>query len=430
MDQNKNQLLPYILINIDITLSSSQLKQKLIDEMISLGTTLGGTQSENMFTVDKKDKNIFKNLCQIFFSNKNDTTSIQIIIKNSLNRYDRLIELKATKGDQISAENLISSFLKKISKFAKKIKIIKKSENFFFNLESDLNRVLTEQNKELYNSSNSITDENATILDSINKEATNYYEIYKIISQENYELGKSVSIFVNEFKIKNQNIDLAVSLLPSQMKETISMIDSCVDTFNNYFNFGKSEKMLQCVRPAVEKFIFNKIYFILFDIYNSKHSEENNKYLQKVENIKSSLSIEDIMSYLEIKERFRCLENYKDNSSIKCIPYKSTIDCINKIEYEQSPKDKFDTLISAGLDLRNTILGCTGGKNELNSMDDELPIFIYIVTQVNLKNLSAELHIIEDYLNYSQCPDKESKVLTNLMSAILFINNEWNVSKK
>ena len=63
-------------------------------------------------------------------------------------------------------------------------------------------------------------------------------------------------------------------------------------------------------------------------------------------------------------------------------------------------------------------------------MDDELPIFIYIVTQVNLKNLSAELHIIEDYLNYSQCPDKESKVLTNLMSAILFINNEWNVSKK
>ena len=37
MDQNKNQLLPYILINIDITLSSSQLKQKLIDEMIASG---------------------------------------------------------------------------------------------------------------------------------------------------------------------------------------------------------------------------------------------------------------------------------------------------------------------------------------------------------------------------------------------------------
>ena len=58
--------LPFILINIDITLNSSQLKQKLIDEMILLGTTLGGTQSESMFTVTKKDKNIFKNICQIF----------------------------------------------------------------------------------------------------------------------------------------------------------------------------------------------------------------------------------------------------------------------------------------------------------------------------------------------------------------------------
>ena len=63
-------------------------------------------------------------------------------------------------------------------------------------------------------------------------------------------------------------------------------------------------------------------------------------------------------------------------------------------------------------------------------MDDELPIFIYIVTQSRLTNIIAELHMIEDYIKYSQCPDKESKVLTNLMSAVLFINNTWSVNKK
>lgn len=422
--------LPFILINIDITLNSSQLKQKLIDEMILLGTTLGGTQSESMFTVTKKDKNILKNICQIFFQSKNDTTTVQVTIKNSLNRYDRLIELKTTSGDETTADNLISTFLKKLVKSSKKIKIIKQSEGHFVGLETEINKSLQDQNKSLYSTLPSTSDENATILDSINKKASNYYEIYKILTQENYELGKSVSVFINEFKIKNQNIAQSVALLPSQMKEVITMVDSCVDTFNNYFNMGKSEDLVSCIRPAVEKSIFSKIYFILFDIYNSKYSEENKIFLSKIDNINNTMSIEDIMNYLEIKEKFRFLENYNTNSIIKIIPYRSTIDCINKIEYEQIPRIKFDTLISAGLDLRNTVLGGTQGKIELNSMDDELPIFIYIVTQSRLTNIIAELHMIEDYITYSQCPDKESKVLTNLMSAVLFINNTWSVNKK
>jgi hypothetical protein len=47
-------------------------------------------------------------------------------------------------------------------------------------------------------------------------------------------------------------------------------------------------------------------------------------------------------------------------------------------------------------------------------MDDELPLFIYIVTQIKLKNILVELNLIENYLQFSTSLDKESKVLTNL----------------
>jgi hypothetical protein len=47
-------------------------------------------------------------------------------------------------------------------------------------------------------------------------------------------------------------------------------------------------------------------------------------------------------------------------------------------------------------------------------MDDELPLFIYIISQINLKNVIVELNLIENYLKYSPSLDKESKVLTNL----------------
>lgn len=46
-------------------------------------------------------------------------------------------------------------------------------------------------------------------------------------------------------------------------------------------------------------------------------------------------------------------------------------------------------------------------------MDDELPLFIYIVSQVSLKNALVELNLIDNYLQFSNSLDKESKVLTN-----------------
>ena len=102
---------------------------------------------------------------------------------------------------------------------------------------------------------------------------------------------------------------------------------------------------------------------------------------------------------------------------------------MNKIEYEQNPNMKFNTLIEAGLELRNTVLGNNNGKSDLNSMDDELPIFIYCSTQINTKNAPAEYHMIEDYIKYSNINLDESKVLTNSIGAILYITKEWDVSK-
>ena len=80
--------------------------------------------------------------------------------------------------------------------------------------------------------------------------------------------------------------------------------------------------------------------------------------------------------------------------------------------------------------MRNTILGGNFGKVELNSMDDELPIFIYICTQINLKNAPAEFSMIEDYLKFSSSDEGESKVLTNIQSSLTFIRNGWEINNK
>ena len=191
-------VLPFVLVNIDATLSDEQLRDKLKEVMLSLGTHITGEPSKNSFCVVKKEKNVFKNFCQAFWNNKNELTTIQITIKFLENRYDRLVELKEITGSQIDGENLILNFLKKFTKISKDIKIIRKAEGYFNSLETTLNNSFSEQNHEINKKIGSnYINENATMLETINKEATNYYEIYKILTQENYELGKSVaSLFI------------------------------------------------------------------------------------------------------------------------------------------------------------------------------------------------------------------------------------------
>lgn len=118
--------------------------------------------------------------------------------------------------------------------------------------------------------------------------------------------------------------------------------------------------------------------------------------------------------YNQVKKEYRIKPN--DNSILPNIPpYKTSIEGIIKIELESNPREKFETLMNANLEMKTSVLDITGGKCELTSMDDELPICIYIATQINMRNVVAEVAIIEDYFVFSKdCIDKESKVLTNL----------------
>ena len=474
MSENTTNNLPWIFVNIDMTLNDQQMKKKLMEifQLIG-GYPIEETVTINSFTIIKKDTNFIKNFCSILFNKNTTLPKIRVSIRFQENKYDRLVEIKTIEGYHLQSETAIISYLKKCIPFSKSIKIVRTSPNDFLYIEDELQRgymdfinneaknikssniiSINVNSKKNINTNNVILNsepnendsintsrnnnnfmgENSNALQKINKQANNVYEIYKILSQENYEIGKNMTVFINEFKIKNEIIEKTYMLLPEQMKEIINIRNMCDDIFSNYFNMGKSfrlnEETAKQSRNAIDNFIFNKLYFQLYELYCRKYKEENEIFLSKKKLINEKYSIKDIMDHLEIKPQFRCMAAYeKSNHSFLCLPFKSTIDYINKIEYEQNPHSKFNTLIEAGLELRNTVLS-GDGKNEVNSMDEELPIFIYCTTQINIKNAVAEYHMIEDYIKYSSMNIEESKVLLNVMGAVIYISKEWEVKEK
>jgi len=49
--------------------------------------------------------------------------------------------------------------------------------------------------------------------------------------------------------------------------------------------------------------------------------------------------------------------------------------------------------------MRAGVIDFHSGKEELVSMDDELPIVIYIILMCNVKHLFTELFLLEDFIN-------------------------------
>ena len=69
----------------------------------------------------------------------------------------------------------------------------------------------------------------------------------------------------------------------------------------------------------------------------------------------------------------------------------------------------------------------TERKFELESMDDELPIIIFISTQVKVDNFIAELNMLDDYIKCSMRDNLvQNKMVTNLLSSLLYLSKSWN----
>ena len=308
-----NSNLPWILINIEMSLNDTEMKLKMMEIIKLMGMSIiDGSIKDNSFQFIKRQKNLIKNFCSTIFNKKAEPSEFQVTIQFLKDKYNRLVEIKSLKGNNYINESTIISYIRKFVKLSKSMKLIRVSQGYFLNLENELEKDFSEKEKaennknqnnillnssqrNLINGSNTYIEENISMLELINKQATSFYEIYKILSQENYSVGKDLAVFINEFKIKNENIDKNYNRLPEQMKEIIQMRNKCENTFSNYFNMGQTFKYNETAQKnskiAIEKFLFNKVYYQLYDLYKKKYERENELFLEKKKKAKKLTKI-------------------------------------------------------------------------------------------------------------------------------------------
>ena len=446
-----NPNLPLAIISISANLNKNQfldlIKNLFIKLKYRLVCNIKDTEYENVNIYEYQPKcceslkyllkkKYSKNQFQVLTILKNNENNFNTGINTFLNDInERKLSIKSIKGNEQNIIEFIINFLQKFCVSMNKIKIIKQSKCLLkYNLEENLKNIINNRKNEIFKKSKIPNDilrksknssyqkliDDETYVEKTNNQATKYYELYKILSKSDYELGKSLNNFIDNFKKKYQSlsfpeiINLDTKLI---MMDIVKIIELCINTLNSTYNNNQNNDS-SYFSLASEQFIFSKIYYIIYDIYDKKYKKKNNDFLLVQKEINEKLSIKEIIQKIGIKEKFRSREEF---------PYKSVLDILGMISFEKSLRKKFEILTSASLEIRTCVLEYSNGKYELDSMDDELPIIIYIATQIKVTNIFAELYIVDDYFRIISRDDLiQNKMITNLLSSLMFITKTWN----
>ena len=452
-----DQNLPLIIISVSANLNKNQflelIKTIFIKMKYRLICNIKDTQYENINIYEYHSKNCCENIKYIlkkkFIRNQFQVLTILKSNENNFNTgintflndiNERKVSIKAIKGNEKNIIQFIMNFLNNFIISMNKVKIIKQSKCLLkYNLDSKLKTLINNHKLEIYKKSNIpnniiLSSKNSnyqklineeTYVEKTNYQASKYYELFRILSKNEYELGKSLNNFVENFKKKYSSlnyvkiINLDTKLI---MMDIIKIMELCTNTLNSTYNNNyQNNNNIEYFALASEQFLFSKIYHIIYDIYNKKYKKQNNDFLLIQKEINENLSINEIIQKIGVKERFRSKEK---------IPYKNVINILGMIPLERCLIKKFEILTSASLEIRTCAFEYSKGKHELDSMDDELPIIIYIATQIKDFNFFAELNILEDYIKIFLRDDLiQNKMVTNLLSSLNYVTKSWNSEK-
>jgi hypothetical protein len=196
------------------------------------------------------------------------------------------------------------------------------------------------------------------------------------------------------------------------------LVEETVEALFSHFNFGKanSERMMHYCRPAVEKFVFNKLYTHLIAMYAVKYATLDNNFRRKAELI-GVRPVQDILSSLEIREKYRLSE--------LSTPYAEAIETLGKLGSYSTPLEKLNCCLNTVSSMKTAVIDYWKSREELSAMDDELPLLIFVLVQARVSNFNAEIAFLLDYVGRSSRFEKEQRLLINFEAAAKYIANDW-----
>lgn len=170
------------------------------------------------------------------------------------------------------------------------------------------------------------------------------------------------------------------------MEAIVGQVNEIVESLFSDYNYGKNETktVMPYCKMSIEKYIFGKVFDLLFSLYNYKYKEMNECFEEKRSIIQQKYSIIQLLNMLESKEKYHLILNkstFEEDLRKNLIkkPYTEAIKEINKCHLSSSPREKLKCIMMVHAMMKSEVIDFHKGEEELVCIDDELPVAIYVV---------------------------------------------------
>lgn len=171
-----------------------------------------------------------------------------------------------------------------------------------------------------------------------------------------------------------------------------------------------------------------RLYPPLFTLYCLQREPDEAKYWERILRLNKSPD-QALLSFLEVPEKFWPVwmsilgEKKQIVSSSKDACFVSAVETLQQISTTFTPSDKLTVIQKTFQELTQEVKPLVE-ENFLWSMDDLIPLFLYVVLRARIRNLGAEVSLIEDLMDPNLEHGEMGLMFTTLKACYFQIQQE------
>ena len=235
-----------------------------------------------------------------------------------------------------------------------------------------------------------------------------YYNDQPNTARVNSEVWSFLMTQAGQLMLTNLTESLKLKFELRQIKVMVAQIIK--SSFNHYPTSVKSQYL-----KALEQVIFSKFFNEISQFYREKMKETQEKFSDKISKF-NEIPSSVLLEKLALKEKFKLSEDPE--------PYARPVKMLKEIKKKIVPLDKLNLMYEIHVAVRTTVLEYWKGKEELEAMDDILPIYIFIIIKAAEPTLPADISLLQDYIRVSQDMESEERLVVNYYVAVQYVLNE------
>ncbi|XP_005747879.1 alsin-like isoform X1 [Pundamilia nyererei] len=198
----------------------------------------------------------------------------------------------------------------------------------------------------------------------------------------------------------------------------------------NSYTTGHGCVMVVSSSSLLLPLLLPRLYPPLFTLYSLQEEQEETEYWERILRLNKQPD-QSLLSFLEVQEKFWPLwmsilgEKKQIVSSSKDACFVSAVETLQQISTRFTPSDKLMVIQKSFEELTLEVKPLLHG-DFLWCMDDLFPLFLYVVLRARIRNLGAEISLIEDLMDPNIQHGELGLMFTTLKACYIQIQRETN----